>query len=187
MGTGVDILQIAGLTHTQERSPSRNTQERSPSQNTQERSPSKNTQERSPSQNTQERSYSQHVTPTGRISSAAEKVTNLTNRGGVLMRITSKNPEKLEPIPSLPIHNALLGFLDWLDDIKPCVVIGHNVVFDKRHIIHHLSKEKLLSNFDDKVVGFIDTLPLYRAVYPNLRKIRVQVIPRQYFSKSCLV
>lgn len=114
--------------------------------------------------------FVQYVTPTRDVAPEAEAVNNLTNRGGVLMKIISKDPLKLEELQTMRIKQALQKFMAWLDVIGPCFLVGHNVAFDKKHLLFHVEREGLLSGIKERVLGFIDTLPVYRRLYPELKK-----------------
>lgn len=111
-------------------------------------------------------SFSQYVTPLNKISPNASAVTGLTAPGGVLMLNNV-------PVPTVSMKEAFVIFLSWLQDIshsgtKKLVLIGHNVQFDARHLCYHLIKCNLTSSISEFVVGFCDTLPLFRFKYPEL-------------------
>lgn len=104
-------------------------------------------------------SYNQYVTPTQRIYST--KVTGLKNSGSVLM-LHGK------PVSSVPIRQALLTFIEWLESTNSnFVLVAHNAPFDARHLIYHLKNEGLLSRFQSICGGFVDTLPLFKTLFPE--------------------
>ena len=80
------------------------------------------------------------------------------------------------PVASVPIQQALTSFIAWLTNIGQCVLIGHNVKFDARHMNYHLTENKMTSPFLDVVVGYIDTLPLFKNKYPGMENYRQETL-----------
>lgn len=115
-------------------------------------------------------SFNEYVKPTRDVEPGAQEVNKLLNQEGVLMKIISQDPLDLKQLQTMPINQRLQEFVTWLDEVGSCFLVGHNVTFDERHFRFHLEKEGLLPNIKERVLGFIDTLPLYRKLYPKLHK-----------------
>lgn len=116
------------------------------------------------------RSFMQYVTPTKEVDIKAQEVNKLTKLGGNLMKIISEEPLTMTQLNTLPIKETLQNFVNWLADIGPCFLVGHSVSFDKRHFLHHINQENLSSSINETVLGFTNTLPLYRELHPELKK-----------------
>lgn len=114
--------------------------------------------------------FSQYVTPTKPVSPYATSVSGLTNVGGVLTRVKSNTPGETEAIATMPIGQALQSMLAWLNDMGPCLIIGHNIHFDRRHLFFHLKNCRLYSSFSAIVLGYVDTCKLFRKLHPEFTR-----------------
>ena len=67
---------------------------------------------------------------------------------------------------------GLKSFVEWLKAKEmPGVLFAHNAKsFDCKHIIYSLQKRDLLNSFQSCVVGFVDTLILFKAILPQREK-----------------
>ena len=79
---------------------------------------------------------------------------------------------KGKPVEAESGKEALLKFLKWLQaKRKPVVLFAHNAkVFDSKRIIYSLKRYDLLSSFQSCVMGFVDTLILFKRVLPLREK-----------------
>ena len=102
-----------------------------------------------------------YVLPNGDISSYSSKVTALTKRGSSLF-----HQGKL--VSSVPIREGLVMFSEWLSSLnEEIVLLGHNIkAFDCKHFLRHTKECDLESSFQ-RIVGYIDTLPLFKSLYPE--------------------
>ena len=93
---------------------------------------------------------------------AASLVTQLDMVGGRLLHMG-------KPVPAEEPKEAFEKFLAWLKAKKEKVVLlAHNAErFDSKRIIYALKKYDLLSSFQECVLGFIDTLALFKKVLPG--------------------
>ena len=108
-------------------------------------------------------SFSKYVLPTHPISAKATQITNLSCRKGTLYF-------KNNPVVSSDHHTAMSDFVQWLKDLEgPLILIAHNCkAFDSRHLLRALGRTPfLLQEFTDTVLGFVDTLPLSRVLFPD--------------------
>ena len=113
-----------------------------------------------------------YIIPEQKISISASLVTQLDMVGGRLLH-------RGEPVPAEQPREAFEKFLAWLKGKKEKVVLlAHNAkCFDSKRIIYALKKYNLLSSFQESVLGFIDTLALFKKVLPG----------RETYSQECLV
>ncbi len=117
--------------------------------------------------------FAVYVTPTKKISKFATKVTKLVSVGGTLMR--KKEDDSLEPLSSIQLSEALTQLIDFLQSTckgKKCLLVAHNAPFDQRHVMNALladSDSSKLARFSDLVLGFADTLEIYRKMFPELK------------------
>ena len=79
---------------------------------------------------------------------------------------------KGKPVDAKPAKQALKIFIEWLKTKKePVVLFAHNAkIFDCKCIISSLEKYDLLSSFERCVVGFVDTLILFKKILPQGKK-----------------
>ena len=113
-----------------------------------------------------------YITPEQKVSFSASSVTQLDMVGRRLLH-------KEKPVLAEQPKEAFEKFLAWLKAKKEKVVLfAHNAkCFDSKRIIYALKKYDLLSSFQECVLGFIDTLALFKKVFPG----------RQTYSQKCLV
>ena len=117
--------------------------------------------------------FAVYVTPTKKISKFAAKVTGLVTVGGTLMR--KGKDDSLEPLSSIQLSEALTQFMDFLQSTckgKKCLLVAHNAPFDQRHVMNALladSDANKVTRFGDLVLGFADTLEIYKKMFPELK------------------
>ena len=75
-------------------------------------------------------------------------------------------------MPAEEPKEAFKTFLAWLQATeKQVVLLAHNAkCFDRKRIIHSRKKYNLSSYFQDCVIGFVDTLALFKKALPNREK-----------------
>ena len=101
-----------------------------------------------------------YVLPNDDISFSSSKVTGLTKKGSSVF-----HHGKL--VPSASIRDGLVLFSEWLSSLnKDIILIGHNIkAFYVKHLLRHIKEYDLGSCFQ-RIVGYIDTLPLLKFLYP---------------------
>ena len=105
--------------------------------------------------------FNQYITPTKKVSPAAAAVTGLTAQGSVLFHNGS-------PANTLSLSSAMQLFISWLDDRAPVVLIGHTFhIFDFPMIVRAIHISNLKAPFQEKVVGAVDTLPIFKEIRPD--------------------
>ena len=97
--------------------------------------------------------FTEYILPSQTIAPSASAVT------GLQMRYITCSSHKRG-------FNIILA---WLSERKPCVLIGHNFKqFELPRIIRALETCNLTNTISDSVIGIVDTLPLYRELFPSL-------------------
>ncbi|XP_068696137.1 uncharacterized protein [Montipora foliosa] len=109
--------------------------------------------------------FNTYMMPEKDISPEASRVTQLTVvRGRLCLRG--------KPVDYKSAVEGLKSFMEWLKAKEmPVVLFAHNAkLFDCQRIIYSLLKCDLLSSFQSCVVGFVDTLILFKTVLPHREK-----------------
>ena len=103
-----------------------------------------------------------YILPDVPISGAASRITGLTKNGNSLF-------SRGKMVSSVSLVEGLVFFSDWLSAINnQIVLLGHNIKsFDIKHFKRHVARHGLDSKFH-MIVGYIDTLPLFKSLYPGL-------------------
>ena len=78
---------------------------------------------------------------------------------------------------------AVTDFVSWLHEIpNPVILYGHNCKsFDSPRLLKLLQSCRLVGAFTEKVLGFVDTLPLYRDKHPEFKNHK-----QEYLISKCL-
>lgn len=110
----------------------------------------------------EERKFSVYINPTKSIDDKASAHTGLKNINGNLYFRGQK-------VISVSLKDALHSFLQFLNlSTKPCLLIAHNVTFDKSHLLRAILKSSMVQNFS-KIAGFSDSLPLFKKHFPSTK------------------
>ena len=106
-----------------------------------------------------------YIIPEDKISAAASHMTQLSKLRGRLFH-------KGKPVPAEDSKEAFQKFFAWLKaKEKQVVLLAHNAkCFDSKRIILFPKKYDLLSYFQDCVIGFVETLALFKKALPNREK-----------------
>lgn len=116
----------------------------------------------------------QYILPTQPVSQSASEVTGLTVRNNIMF-----HNEK--PMESESLMTALVLFLAWLQLRDNRILIGHSFrKFDLPRIIRAFEICRLLSSFQESMVGSVDTLPLCRSLYPDLECYRQEYLVTKF-------
>ncbi|CAG2236592.1 unnamed protein product [Mytilus edulis] len=121
--------------------------------------------------------FDQYITPSSGISKYASEVTGLS----ICNNILCYNGRKVN---SCSPQQGLQNFIIWLQETIPekCMLIGHNAkIFDAPRLVLCLQKFQLYSSFEEKVLGFIDTLHFFRNQYPELKSHKQEVLVSTFF------
>lgn len=75
------------------------------------------------------------------------------------------------------MHDGLTKFLDCLKPKKPCLLLAHNAQgFDAKHLIEALTSCGQIDEFCQITVGFSDTLPAFREMFPDRKSFSQQAL-----------
>ncbi len=115
------------------------------------------------------------------ISKSSSKITSLELKNGILYH-------KNQALNTVVISDALEDFIQFIDrnindKSKKAIIIAHNAFFDSTVIINALIEKQMINSFKTEVLGFIDTLALFRKCYPYLRSHSQQKLV-SYFLKG---
>jgi len=105
--------------------------------------------------------FNMYATPTQPINGMASRVHHITYKDNQMFY--RKNPVKHRPI-----LEVLLQFIDYLNQTKSnnIVFVAHNANFDRRFLIEKFIEFNLQGRVNAKVIGFLDTLPLFKQLIP---------------------
>lgn len=103
----------------------------------------------------EERQFSVYINPTKIIDDKASVHTGLKNIRGDSYLHGNK-------VLSIPLKDALQSFRPFLNlSSKPCLLVAHNVNFDKSHLLRAILKCSMVESFNN-IAGFSDSLPLFK-------------------------
>ena len=124
-----------------------------------------------------EKSFDRYALPQYGISPQANKLTVVA---GQLLY-------KSKPVQTLNITECLKESIDFLKASNSRVVLAaHNGrVFDSRILVKALFKENLLDAFHLVVIGFVDTLPLFKKLLSCRQSYKQESLVKDCLNKSC--
>lgn len=105
--------------------------------------------------------FNVYITPKQSIDASASAVTGLT-RNGRQLYLNGKE------ISSVACKVAFLKTIEFLKSLKKKVIlVAHNCQFDYRHFIHAATQLSLIDELSEFIIGFCDSLPLFKLKLPN--------------------
>lgn len=105
--------------------------------------------------------FSAYASPTKKIESKASEITGLRDVAGELYLHGQK-------VDSTPLEYVLQSFLKYLQQLKKlCLLVAHNAAFDTPRLLLAVRNNSMVDDFGAIVVGFSDTLPLLKKIYPD--------------------
>lgn len=117
-----------------------------------------------------DQTFNQYILPFKPISWQASEVTSLTVKTGSLYL-------KGKKIESRGAKEAFQCFLNWLKPIAPVVLIAHNCYnFDAKRLLNSMAKHGLEAALCSVVSGFLDSLPLFKHIFPNMPNYKQETI-----------
>ncbi|XP_063436617.1 uncharacterized protein LOC134718048 [Mytilus trossulus] len=106
--------------------------------------------------------FSKYILPAREITPKAAEVTGLTFQNGSLYLL-----DKI--VPAVGVKEGLTVFISFLEKSTNNVIFGHNIYnYDCPVLYNALDNCSLLGDFQSKIVGFVDTLKLFKLSFPNL-------------------
>lgn len=105
--------------------------------------------------------FNRYANPTQSINPKSSAVHGLTSEGNDLYR----RGVRVQSSPLESVLNDLLIFLRQIS--KPCLLVAHNCSFDSSRLLLKIKEVSLIEQFREIVVGFADTLSLFRKRFPD--------------------
>lgn len=110
--------------------------------------------------------FNQYVLPTKPIAWQASDITGITCKDGSLYH----HKKKVEAVTQ---EKALQLFVNWLTSNKHVTLVAHNCyLFDSKRLLGVARRHGVEASLNSVVGGFIDTLPLFKKIYPNLENYK---------------
>lgn len=111
--------------------------------------------------------FDRYAVPKHGISPQASQANKLTVVAGNLLY-------KSRPVKAVPLIDCLKEFVDFIKSLKSKVIlVAHNgKVFDSRILFKALLEANLLSELETVVIGFIDTLPMFKQLLPGRKSYK---------------
>ncbi|XP_060592882.1 uncharacterized protein LOC132747499 [Ruditapes philippinarum] len=123
--------------------------------------------------------FNKYVIPKIPITSAAENVTKIIMVNEKVMAVDGVT---VEPVP---LHVALKKFLSWLESFDNIYIIAHNGRrFDFIVLTAAYKVCGLLPNFLSAITGLVDSLPVFKHVYPNRTSYKQEDLARDLLCKG---
>lgn len=86
---------------------------------------------------------------------------------------------ELTPVSSCGERQALVEFAAWLNKFSSPLIVAHNAQFDARILVSCFSRHGLI-DLVKKVVGFSDTVKLFKKVYPDQQSYKLQDLVKSF-------
>lgn len=120
-----------------------------------------------------------YATPTRPIPGMSSRIHHITFKDNQMFY--RKNPVKHHSI-----IEVLLRFLDYLDETKSnnIVLIAHNANFDRRFLIDKIFLYNLQNRLNSKVIGFVDTLPMFRRLLPGQETYKQDALIYSFYPQT---
>ncbi len=107
--------------------------------------------------------FNMYMVPMQGISEGAKKITKMSFKHGVLYY-------NKEPVEAVYQHQGLAQFITFLSSVNNPILVGHNIKVFDLPILYNSMTDQMQNQFNKVVVGFLDTLFLFRELYPNRKK-----------------
>lgn len=117
--------------------------------------------------------------PKHRISPQASQANQLTIVADQLLY-------KSRPVKALTLRECLVDFINYLKSFNRKVVLAaHNgKVFDARILLKAFLEADLFNELQSIVIGFIDTLPMFKQMFPERKSYKQEELVRDCLKKS---
>ena len=126
-----------------------------------------------------EKSFSCYVLPKLPMSASAEQVTKIIVTNSTNMSVNGV------PVEAKSIVCALRELFSWLKRFQNVVLIAHNGRrFDFPVIVNACLATELFSEFCSCVLGLVDTLPVFKSIYPKSESYKQEHLARVLLSKE---
>ena len=114
--------------------------------------------------------FGRYEMPSRPISMEATRATGISLQSGQLLY-------NGHPVESVSTKDCLVDFIAFLQSKKQPLCIGHNIrCFDCPILIYHLIAHSLMGMFENAVHAFLDTLVMYKQIYPERRSYKQEAL-----------
>lgn len=124
-------------------------------------------------------SYSSYITPTRPINAKSSEVHNLTR----INKNLYKNGQQVITKSKSLVVSDVLQFLRNIG--KKCILVAHNCDFDSRRLVVLVKSCDLLSDFQNIILGFTDTLSLFRKKIVDVENHKLTTLASCKLQMSC--
>lgn len=121
--------------------------------------------------------YNTYVVPKKQIDPMASHITGITCYDKVLYLHG-------EPVEAVSQKVALENFLAWIEARSPVLIFAHNAEFDYVRLFNALHSQGLIEKFSRHIEGFVDTLGLFRAAFPNVINYKQVTLAKKILKKN---
>ncbi len=110
---------------------------------------------------TSDKQFNEYMVPRHKqIKQSASNTHKITYKYGVL-KVDKK------PVDAVFPEDGLNNFLDFICSVDNPVLIGHNIKLFDCPVLHNKLDGDLWSRFKPKVIGYVDTLPVFKETFPG--------------------
>jgi len=121
-----------------------------------------------------EDSFSVYMLPRGGFEPGASRVTGLTKEGGALLYRGKR-------VETVSLKEGLSALIEWLRFLQPVLLVGHNArCFDSTRLVLAMHGAGLLEAFSATLLGFADSLPVIRDMFPGRDNYRLQSLVAEW-------
>ena len=91
-----------------------------------------------------------------------------------------------KPVTAVQLDVAIQKFLNWLQSLtEPCLLLAHNAkLFDAKHLLKPLEMSSKTEPFSEVVVGFCDTLPAFKELFPERKSYSQENLARDLLEST---
>ena len=91
-----------------------------------------------------------------------------------------------KPVTAVQLDVGIQKFLNWLQSLtEPCLLLAHNAkLFDAKHLLKALKMSSKTEPFSEVVVGFCDTLPAFKELFPERKSYSQENLARDLLEST---
>lgn len=123
--------------------------------------------------------FNRYTVPMEALTKDVTDLTGFTVHGSCLYR-------NGYPVPTIPLKDLLIHFIDYLDNFHHPILVAHNALhFDVPVLMRVLEENGLKQQFTQVVSGFVDTYQLSKHIYPGLpRGYSLKALVKQFLGQQ---
>lgn len=120
--------------------------------------------------------FDEYIIPSQLIVPKVSDITGITFYDGVFAIHGHPLEAKARKVA---VHN----FLKWVESKSPVRLFAHNAKFDYTRFFHAIDKEDLVKQFQKHIIGFVDTLEVFKTEYPGLVSYKQDRLVEKFLKK----